>query len=274
MAQLLYGDTLAEQMLQRLRRQKFTRKPRLVVIQVGDNAASATYIAEKEKAAEDIGIGFELLKFPRATPYKKLQRAIAEQTARRSITGIIVQLPLPNKTHAQEVLDSIPVEKDVDVLSSASFGQFALGKLAITPPTVRAILLLLSHYDVSLKGKLVVLVGAGRLVGLPTSIQLIHEKATICVANGYTKNLAVLTRQADILISGVGKPNIIRESMVKKGAVIIDAGTSGEKGKTRGDVDFDNVIRRAKAITPVPGGVGPLTVACLLENVVALSQRS
>ncbi|MCH7604753.1 bifunctional 5,10-methylenetetrahydrofolate dehydrogenase/5,10-methenyltetrahydrofolate cyclohydrolase [Patescibacteria group bacterium] len=274
MAILLSGEIIAERILSRLERQKFQKKPKLVVVQVGEDLISATYIKEKEKAAQRIGVDFELLKLSKSSSYQKIQREVAKQGKLRTVSGIIVQLPLPSKLHTQEVLDAIPVEKDVDVLSSRSFGLYALGKLSVMPPTVKAISLLLKSHGITIQGKHVVLVGAGRLVGLPVAFWLFGEKATVSVVNEFTKNLSFLTKQADILISGAGKAKLIKVTMVKKGAVVIDAGTSVEKGRTTGDVDFNNVIHKVRAITPVPGGVGPLTVACLLENVVMLAERT
>lgn len=263
MATLLSGETIAEGILKRLEKQKFTKQPKLVVVQVGDDVASTKYIAEKEKASERIGIEFSHVHLPKGISEKKLKQEI-EKVAKEA-TGIIVQLPLPSRFHTQEILDAIPFEKDVDLLSSKSFGLFVLGHLSVLPPTVKAISLLLKRYRIVLQDKKIVVVGAGRLVGLPTSMWLLAEKATVQVVDKKTKNLSVLVRQADIIISGTGKKNLIRGDMVKRGAVVIDVAE---------DVDFNTVVRKAKYISPVPGGVGPLTVACLLDNVVDYSTRS
>jgi methylenetetrahydrofolate dehydrogenase (NADP+)/methenyltetrahydrofolate cyclohydrolase len=199
-------------------------------------------------------------------------------------SGIIIQLPLPQKFLPEELLNLIPKEKDIDVLSEESLGKFYQGTLKILPPTVSGILYLLKNYRIELKGKDVVVIGAGRLVGFPLAVQLLKEKATLSVLNELTKDAPSFIRKANILISGVGKPNLIKSKMVKKGVVIIDAGTSIKKGESRrdvsgilrdrlvGDVDFEEVSKKASYITPVPGGVGPLTVACLLENLVKLSK--
>lgn len=272
MARLLYGDKVAEEILEKLAGQRFKHKPKLAVFQVGENAASSQYIQEKEKAAKRVGIRFELVQFPKGTSPKKVKEAVEKAGKLASVSGIVVQLPLPAKFNTQEILDAIPLEKDVDVLSSRAFGLFALGKLAVVPPTAQAILLLLEHYNIAWEGKHVVVVGAGRLVGLPTILSLIANKATFTSVNEKTKSLSAFTKQADILISGVGKPRLITNSMVKKGSVVIDAGTSVEQGVTSGDVDFNAVVEKVRAITPVPGGVGPLTVACLLRNLVTLQK--
>lgn len=272
MAKLLYGDKVAEEILENLARQKPKHKPKLVVFQVGENAASSQYIQEKEKAAKRVGVRFELIQFPKGTSQKKVREAVEKAGKLPSVSGIIVQLPLPAKFSALDILDAIPLEKDVDVLSSRAFGLFALGKLAIVPPTAQAILLLLEHYNITWEGKHIVVVGAGRLVGLPTMLSLIMKKATFSSVNEKTKSLAAFTKQADILISGVGKPRLIKSSMLNKGVVVIDAGTSMEHGATSGDVDFNAAVGKVRAITPVPGGVGPLTVACLLRNLVVLAR--
>ena len=276
MAQLLYGEKIAEEILEGLAKQKRRsagRRSKLVVFQVGENAISARYIREKEEVAERIGVRFSLVKFPKGTSQKKVKEAVEKTGKSPSVTGIVVQLPLPAKFAVQDILDAIPLEKDVDVLSSHAFGLFALGKLPIIPPTAHAIMLLLEHYRIAWQGKHIVVVGAGRLVGLPTILRLVMEKATFSSVNEKTKSLAAFTKQADILISGAGKPKIIKSSMLKKEAVVIDAGTSLEKGAASGDVDFNNVVSKVRAITPVPGGVGPLTVACLFENLFILSAQ-
>jgi len=263
MATLLSGETIAEGILKRLEKQKFTKQPKLVVVQVGDDTASTRYITEKEKASERVGIGFSHVHLPKGISEKKLKQEI--EKAAKEGTGIIVQLPLPLRFATQEILDVIPFEKDVDLLSSQSFGFFALGHLSVLPPTVKAISLLLKRYRIPLQDKKVLMVGAGRLVGLPTSLWLLTQRANVQIADKKTKNLSTLTRQADIIVSGTGKKNLIRGDMIKRGVVIIDAAQ---------DVDFNTAIRKAKYISPVPGGVGPLTVACLLENVVDYSTRS
>ena len=271
-AQILDGGTIAKRILKDLEHRVAGRKIKLAVIQVGHNAVSETYIEKKKEAAKQVGIGFQLFQFPKDILAEELKDQVKKIGNDKQISGMIIQLPLPKFMNQQEVLDVIPIEKDVDVLSSEGFGLFALGRLPILPPTVGAVSLLLQEYGIQIKGKNVVIVGAGRLVGLPLSIWCVREGATVFVVNKYTKNLSSLTKQADILISGVGKAKLIQGDMVKKGAVVIDAGTSIEQGTTRGDVDFESVSQKADFITRVPGGVGPLTVACLLKNLSILSK--
>ncbi len=180
-------------------------------------------------------------------------------------------MPLPKKFSQEVFLNLIPWKKDIDVLSSGALGKFYQGRSKVIPPTVDGILEILEGYKIRLKGKNVAVVGAGKLVGLPLSIELIRRKATISILNEFTKDPSSFTKRADILISGVGKPGLIRGDMVKRGVVIVDAGTKMVQGKLKGDVDFQSVSKKAGYITPVPGGVGPLTVACLLRNLVKLN---
>jgi methylenetetrahydrofolate dehydrogenase (NADP+)/methenyltetrahydrofolate cyclohydrolase len=245
---------------------------RLAVIQVGENPVSNVYIEQKRKTAQKIGLGFKLFQFNEKINSGELKREIGKIVEDPEISGVIIQLPLPKKLQPEEFLNLIPEKKDIDVLSEKSLGKYYQGKLKILPPIVGGILGLLRNYKIELKGKNVVLMGAGRLVGLPLVPQLLREKATVSVLNEFTKNPSFFTKKADILISGVGKPGLIKGSMVERGAAVIDAGTAVGKGKLLvGDVDFKSVSKKAGWITPVPGGVGPLTVACLLENLVKLN---
>lgn len=271
-AKILNGEEIAGKILWDVKKRASRKHLRLAIVQVGQNPVSETYIRKKQEAGKSIGVGFRLVRLAQDISQQKLKEEIQNIGRNPKVSGMIVQLPLPKIMNTQEVLDTIPVEKDVDVLSSESFGRFALGLSPILPPTVGAVSALLEAANVQVRGKNVVLVGGGRLVGLPLAVWLLREKATVTVANEYTKHIAQITRQADILISGVGKPKLITAKMIKKGAMVIDAGTSVEGGRTKGDVDFPSVIKKAGYITPVPGGVGPLTVACLLRNLVVLQE--
>jgi len=272
---LLNGKKLSEKILPNLKKEikKFNLKLRLAVVQVGENPISQIFINQKKKASEKTGINFKLFKFPAKIGNPELKREIEKIVKNPANTGIIIQLPLPKKFLPEEFLNLIPEEKDIDVLSEKSLGKFYQGTLKILPPTVSGILQLLKKYKIKLKGKNVVIVGAGRLVGFPLAIQLLKEKATVSVLNEFTRDTPFFTKKADILVSGVGWPNLIRGDILKKGVVVIDAGCSIKKGKLVGDVDFKSVSKKASYITPVPGGVGPMTVACLLENLVKLNTR-
>ena len=273
MVRILSGETIARRILGDLKRKKARKTPSLLVVQVGKNPVSAKYVGEKEKVAKELGIIFRLVVLPANISQTELEHQIQKIGKSPKVTGMIVQLPLPSALNTQAALDRIPLEKDVDVLSSAGFGAFALETLNILPPTVHAVSLLLRKAKANLKGSNVVVLGAGRLVGLPLSLWLLQQGATLTVVNKQTKNLKSITQKADILISGTGKRGLVRGNMVKKGAVVIDAGTSVEAGKSAGDVDFKTVSKKAGFITPVPGGVGPLTVACLFQNLFLLTER-
>ena len=272
---ILDGKKLSEEVLKDLKREieRLKLKLTLGIIQVGENKVSEVYINSKKKASQKIGIGFQVFKFPGDIGKEKLKKEIEKIVNSPSISGVIIQLPMPKGYSPEEFLNLIPSEKDIDLLSEKSLGKFYQGKSKILPPTVSGILKLLKSGKVKLKGKNVVIFGAGRLVGFPLSLVLVREKATVSVLNEFTKDVSYFTQKADIIISGVGKPNLVRGEMVKRGVVIIDAGTSKVKGKLVGDVDFKSVSKKASLITPVPGGVGPMTVASLLENLVKLNKK-
>ena len=279
-AKILDGKKIAEEILEDLKKNSPLKKVTLAIVQVGDNRVSETYIKEKQKIGTHVGVMVQVFRFPADITQKKLEQEVVSIGEDQEIAGLLVQLPLPKHMDMQGILDYIPIEKDVDVLSSEAFGRFTLGTSSILPPTVGAVSTLLKSHKIAIKGRNVVIVGAGRLVGLPLAIWFMQERATVSVANEHTKELSRLTRQADILVSGVGKTGLIRGDMVKRGVVVVDAGTSVEQSpstklrvnKIKGDVDFESVSKKASFITPVPGGVGPLTVACLLRNVLTVEK--
>ena len=272
---ILDGKKLAERILHNIKR-KIARKHlklTLAIIIVGENRISQIFIRQKEKACNLVGIRFQLFSLSSKMSIKLVVKEIAKITHNPNYSGIIVQLPLPKKFPQQEILNLIPPEKDIDVLSEVSLGKFYAKTLLISPPTVEGISRLLATYKIPIKGKNIVLIGAGDLVGLPLALWFLGGKATVSVAHKFTKDIASLTKKADVVVSGVGKPNLVKGTMVKKGVVVIDAGTSQVKGKVTGDIDFETVAKKASFITPVPGGVGPMTVACLLENLVKLNSK-
>jgi len=271
-AQILDGKNLAERVLFNLKK-RVKRKLTLTVISIGENPVSKIFIQQKKIACERVDFNFRLYQFPAKIKSQKLKNEIKQIVKNPANSGIIVQLPLPGKFIPEEFLNLIPEEKDIDVLSEKSLGKFYQGVLPILPPTVGGILCLLKRYHINVKGKNVVILGAGRLVGFPLALQLLKEKATVSVLNEFTKDAPSFTKKADILISGVGKPNLIKGKMIKRGAVVIDAGTSLKRGRLVGDVDFKSVAKKASYITPVPGGVGPMTVAFLIENLVKLKTK-
>jgi len=270
MAKILSGEQLSKRVLTSLKRKRKKRLS-LAVVFVGENKVSLKYVTEKEKAARELKVRFRLVHLPLNISQTRLEQQIKKIGKDSKVSGMIVQLPLPRRLNTQRVLDLIPTKKDVDVLSSVSFSDFALGLLPILPPTVAAIGLLLKKAKKDLEGKKVVVVGAGRLVGLPTALWATHQGASVSMVQKGTKNTSRIISKADIIISGVGKPGLITGKMIKKGAVVIDAGTSVEGGSMKGDIDFKSVSKKAGYITPVPGGVGPLTVACLFKNLFLLN---
>ncbi|MBU4274525.1 bifunctional 5,10-methylenetetrahydrofolate dehydrogenase/5,10-methenyltetrahydrofolate cyclohydrolase [Patescibacteria group bacterium] len=275
---LLNGKKIAQEILGNLKKEikKKNLKLKLVVVLVGDDQVSKIFVKQKEIACRKVGIKFSLLKLPNKTSFPILKKEIERTNKNPDVSGAIVQLPLPKhlREKDQEILNIILQDKDVDILSEKNLGKFYTGNLSVLPPVVGAILHLLNSYKISVKSKDILLVGAGRLVGFPLAIWLLKQKATVSIINEFTEDAYNFLKKSDIIISGVGKPNLINGSMVKKGVIIIDAGTSLKQGKLIGDVDFKSVAKKAKFITPVPGGVGPLTVACLLENLVKLNQNA
>lgn len=249
--------------------------PKLVIILIGNNPASISYIRQKEKAAQRTGIRYDQLNLRETTTTKKLMAIIEKLNRDKTVHGILVQLPLPAHIETPLVLRAIDPAKDVD-----GFGAYNLGKAFLSmnfenlaPCTPRGIIRLLEYYRISPAGKAVTIIGRSNIVGKPLAVMLINRDATVTVCHSKTKNLASHTRDADILVAAVGRPKMVTASMVKKGAVVIDVGTTKVNNSLVGDVDFENVKQKASWITPVPGGVGPMTVACLMENVVRAARR-
>jgi methylenetetrahydrofolate dehydrogenase (NADP+)/methenyltetrahydrofolate cyclohydrolase len=254
---------LAEREAKKLKK-NLNKKLSLGVVQIGEDEISKVYIRVKRKAAEEAGIDFNYYKFSSQALFGDIWDQIKEMKD----DGLIIQLPIEGNLDSQQVLNLVPFKKDVDVLSEASLGKFFSGRLDILPPTVGAVDKILKEKEVDLKGKVVAIVGQGRLVGKPLATYALEKKATVISINSSTKNPKNLIQKADLIITGVGKPKFIDDTFIKKGASIIDAGTCKVKGKTIGDVNTELVEKKANFVTPVPGGVGPLTVVSLLENLV------
>ncbi|MGM0439112.1 MAG: tetrahydrofolate dehydrogenase/cyclohydrolase catalytic domain-containing protein [Patescibacteria group bacterium] len=254
---------LAEEELKRLKN-SLNQNLSLGVVQVGDDEVSEVFINEKRKAAEKIGVEFNHYKFPKNILFNSLKKEIQKL----SDDGLIVQLPIKGDLKAQKVLNLVPFEKDIDVLAESSLGKFFTGRLNILPPTVGAIDKVLKVNNIDLTGQLVAVIGPGRLVGKPAVNYFLLNKASVITIDENTKNPEELTKKADIIITGVGKPEFIDSSFIKKGAVVIDAGTSKKNGKLVGDVNTEEIKEIVKLVTPVPGGVGPLTVVSLLDNLI------
>ncbi len=257
-------DSLQEKILE------MSEKPRLSIIRIGSNPASLVYTSMKKKRSEEIGMKTEIFQFPENIEEKELILQI--EKCERVSEGIIVQLPLPPHINTQKILNAIDPAKDADGFTATNLGKLLQGEESLVPATPRGVVCLLEEYKILLEGKKVVIINRSMIVGKPLMALLLNRGATVTVCHSKTKNLQEQTQQADILVSAVGKSKFITADMVKEGVVVIDIGISKEKGRIVGDVDFEAVAKKASYITPVPGGVGPMTVAMLLENVV-LAQR-
>ncbi len=246
--------------------------PALAVIQVGDNKASSIYIKNKKKACEEVGIRFEHIKFNDTISEELVINEIKRLNNDISINGILVQLPLPLGFDEGKIINTISPVKDVDGLTYQNVGNLVLENDCLVPCTPLGVMELLKAYNVRLSGKNVCLVGRSNLVGKPLIQLLLRNDATLSICHSKSLDIKNHTKQADVLIVAAGHPNLITKDMVKDGVVIIDVGINKEGNLLCGDVDFDGVSKKASLITPVPGGVGPMTVACLLKNVVKAYQ--
>lgn len=247
----------------------FGETPCLAVILVGDNPASQSYVKGKSKACEEIGIKNMTINLPNDVSEQELLQTIDELNINPEVNGILVQLPLPDHIDEHRVMNCIAPEKDVDGFHPVNVDALYTSKHnGIYPCTPKGIIHLLNENDIQIAGKNAVVIGRSNIVGLPVAKLLLDNNATVTVCHSRTKDLAKITSEADILIVAIGKPKFVKADMVKPGAVVIDVGVNRVDGKLVGDVDFDNVEYKVKAITPVPGGVGPMTITCLMENTI------
>ena len=243
------------------------RRPGLAVIIVGDDSASKVYVRNKKLGCEECGFLSREYALPAETPESELLSLIEELNHDNEIDGILVQLPLPKGFDEKKVIQAISPEKDVDAFSYVNVGRITVGDADFLPCTPAGVMELLSYYNIELEGKRAVVVGRSNIVGKPQALLLLEKNATVTVAHSRTKNLADVTREADILVVAVGRAKFITGDMIKPGAVVIDVGMDrDENGKLCGDVDFATAEPKASFITPVPGGVGPMTITELLKN--------
>lgn len=243
--------------------------PGLAVILVGEDPASQKYVSNKQKSCEKLGIYSELIKLPAETTEQALLAQIEKLNGNDAIDGILVQLPLPKHINEDAVIAAIAPEKDVDGFHPISVGKMILGQETFLPCTPHGVMKLLEHSNVDIRGKHAVVVGRSHIVGVPMGQLLLQKDATVTYAHSKTPDLAAITKQADILVVATGRAKMIKKEHVKEGAVVIDVGINvDENGKLCGDVDFDDVLDTVSQITPVPGGVGPMTITMLLENTV------
>lgn len=250
---------------------KLDKKPHLVVILVGEDPASELYVGMKEKTAQKIGIKSTVLKYPENTSEEVILDQIKKLNNDSDVTAILVQVPLPKQISEQKVIQAITPSKDVDGITAENIGRISIGlKPYAYPCTPLGIIKLLEEYKIDIEGKHAVVVGRSNILGKPMAQMILNKNATVTICHSRTKNLPEITKTADILIAAVGKPKMIKKEMIKQGCVIIDAGTSKVDGKLFGDADFENISELTSYITPVPGGVGPMTIACLMENTYKL----
>jgi len=257
-----------EEIRERIRRlrQDNVGIPGLAVILVGDDPASAAYVRSKATACEEVGIASRQITFPGYISQDELIDSVQELNRDAGIHGILVQLPLPKHLDERAVLETVNPAKDVDGFTYANIGRLVENRASFVPCTPAGILELLDREEIAIAGRRAVVVGRSEIVGKPVAMLLVHRNATVTICHSRTADLAAETRRADILIAAVGRPRLITGDMVKPGAVVIDVGINRVEGRLVGDVDFDSVTPVAAAITPVPGGVGPMTVAMLLRN--------
>lgn len=272
---IIDGKQIAQQLKEELRGQvavltgEYGRKPCLDVIIVGQNPASMSYVKSKIKATEYCGFDGELIQLPETTSQEELLRVIAERNGKDDVDGILVQLPLPKHIDEQTVIEAIAPEKDVDGFHPSNVAGLWLNQPAIVPCTPLGIIALLEQTHVDLGGRHAVVVGRSNIVGKPIAKLLLDKNCTVTIAHSRTKDLTAICRKADILIVAVGRPRMITADMVKQGAIVIDVGINRlEDGRLVGDVDFETVAPIAEAITPVPGGVGPMTITMLMRNTI------
>ena len=255
-------------------KEKTGRVPGLATVLVGDDPASAVYVRNKNKICRELGFNSFEQKLAADISEAKLLQLIKELNSNNDIHGILVQLPLPNQIDSEKILQAIDPNKDVDGFHPVNVGKLVVGNALLTPCTPTGIIKLLDHYEIDISGKHAVVLGRSNIVGKPVSMLLLQRNATITICHSRTKNLEEITRSADILVAAIGRANFVTENMVSKGTIVIDVGINRVDGKLTGDINFEPVSKKASYITPVPGGVGPMTIALLMENTLKAFKES
>ncbi len=280
MAQIIDGKNVALQVKLEVKEQvarlksQYSVIPGLAVILVGDDPASAVYVRNKQKACDDVGIHSRTFSFASDVEQKELEILISELNKNPQYNGILVQMPLPKPLNSRALLNMIDPDKDVDGLLPSNIGKLAIGEEALYPCTPLGIMVLLQRYSIPVSGVHAVIVGRSNLVGKPLALMMLAANATVTVCHTKTKDLSEIIKQADILVAAAGRRGVIKGEWIKEGAVVIDVGTNrNESGKLTGDVEFEQAEKRASFITPVPGGVGPMTIAMLMKNTLAATER-
>lgn len=272
---LIDGKQLSREIIEELKeeREKIAKKIRLAVVLVGNDPASLSFIKQKEKIAQELEIDFRLYQYSDTIKTKELRKQVSEIGRLHQNRGIVVQLPLPPQIKSQVVLNAISPLKDPDVLCEKNLGAFYTNRLEILPPVVSVIKFLIEKYQLEVVGKNVLIIGRGQLVGKPSALWFLNQRATVIVANSQTKNLRELMKMADFIISSAGVPGLIKGEFLKEGVIIFDAAVVSEEGKLVGDCELSSVKTKAGLVTPVPGGMGPLTVAFLFKNLLYLAKK-
>lgn len=283
MANIINGKEISDKLREKLKKEVAKLKneqnlqPSLAVIIVGDDPASKIYVRNKKRACEEIGIKSYEFALPANTSEKELLNLIDTLNKRRDVNGILVQMPLPAHINEKTVIEHINPMKDVDAFHEVNVGKIMTGNFKFLPCTPAGIIYLLDETGIEISGKHCVIIGRSNIVGKPLAMLMLHRDATVTICHSKTQNLTEICKTADILIAAVGKANFVTRNMVKLGAVVIDVGINRcENGKLCGDVDFENVKNVASYITPVPGGVGPMTISMLMKNTItaALLQKN
>lgn len=247
---------------------KTGKTPKLAVVLVGDDPASAIYVKNKKNACKFVGITSEVKVLDKSTTQTELESVLSTLNSDKTVNGILLQLPLPNGLNERQALNCINPQKDVDGLTTVNMGKLLTNEQGLTPCTPTGIMELFNEYNINLDGKHVVIINRSLLVGKPLEQMLLHKNATVTICHSHTKNIESLTKNADIIVTAVGKKNFLTKSMVKKNATIIDVAIVRDENGICGDADFKMLVKKAEFITPVPGGVGPLTIAILLKNTI------
>lgn len=247
---------------------KTGKTPKLAVVLVGDDPASAIYVKNKKNACKFVGITSEVKVLDKSTTQTELESVLSTLNSDKTVNGILLQLPLPNGLNERQALNCINPQKDVDGLTTVNMGKLLTNEQGLTPCTPTGIMELFNEYNINLDGKHVVVINRSLLVGKPLEQMLLHKNATVTICHSHTKNIESLTKNADIIVTAVGKKNFLTKSMVKKNATIIDVAIVRDENGICGDADFKMLVKKAEFITPVPGGVGPLTIAMLLKNTI------
>ena len=277
---IIDGKKIAEILRQKLKKEiieiksSFKSAPGLTVILIGEDPASKIYVRNKEKFSKEIGINSEVIKYPENIEEKEVLSKIIELNKNKKVSGILVQLPLPKHINKQKVIETILPEKDVDGFHPINVGNLSSGYDSKIPCTPLGCFLLLKEVEKNLSGKHAVVIGRSNLNGKPMAQLLLKENCTVTITHSKTKDLKSQCNKADIIIAAVGKPKLVKGDWVKKNAIVIDVGINKTPDGIVGDVDYNEVSKVAKAITPVPGGVGPMTIACLLRNTVECFKRA